>query len=163
MDARFLLIPAYLVALAACDGRDPVAAQANQMTPETNMVALSTADKSTESAPPTEDGGSGATEATGTIPQALRGRWGMVPADCTTTRGDAKGLLIVSGDGLRFYESTARPAAEIEDSADSISGMFAFTGEGMHWTKFQSLEIQNGKLIRSETDPAHSYTYVACD
>ena len=140
-----------------------MAAQANQMTPETNMVALSTVDESAEGAPPAEDSGTGAAEASGTIPQALRGRWGMVPADCTTTRGDAKGLLIVSGDTLRFYESTARPAAEIEDSPDSISGTFAFTGEGMHWTKFQSLELQDGKLIRSETDPAHSYTYVACD
>ncbi len=31
-----------------------------------------------------------------TIPAALHGRWGMVPADCTSTRGDNKGLLTIT-------------------------------------------------------------------
>lgn len=147
------------LALAACGGgRDPVAAQANELTPETNMVALSTAEEGEESAPPDDTAPAGAT-----IPEALHGRWGMVPADCTSTRGDAKGLLTISAGELRFYESVARPAAEIEASADSISGQFAFTGEGTTWTRFQSLELQDGKLVRSENEPTQSYTYVACD
>src|SRR5688500_4994135 len=29
------------------------------------------------------------------IPAAFHGRWGMVPADCTSTKGDAKGLITI--------------------------------------------------------------------
>src|ERR671912_3002240 len=31
------------------------------------------------------------------IPTQYHGRWGMVPADCTSTRGDAKGLIDIGG------------------------------------------------------------------
>jgi len=41
------------------------------------------------------------------IPAAFRGRWGMVPDDCTSTRGDAKGLIIVTKTASNF--SRARP------------------------------------------------------
>src|SRR5436190_24401153 len=30
---------------------------------------------------------------TAVIPEQYRGRWGMVPADCTSTKGDAQGLI----------------------------------------------------------------------
>ena len=36
---------------------------------------------------------------------ALQGNWGMVPADCTSTRGDNKGLLRITATTLQFYES----------------------------------------------------------
>ena len=32
------------------------------------------------------------------IPAAFHGRWGMVPADCTSTRGDNKGLITVDAE-----------------------------------------------------------------
>ncbi len=76
------------------------------------------------------------------IPASMHGRWGLTPGDCTSTRGDAKGLMIVSADSLKFYESSAKPAGELKFSADSASGDFAFTGEGMTWKKYQSLELQ---------------------
>ena len=67
----------------------------------------------------------------GGIPAALRGRWGLSPADCTTTRGDAKGLLDITADELRFYElrASARPP-RCRPARIRISGDFAFTGEG---------------------------------
>ena len=98
----------------------------------------------------------------GKIPASLHGRWGMTPADCTSTRGDAKGLLIVSADGLKFYESVAKPAGELKTSDDSASGDFAFTGEGMTWKKYEALEIQSNKLVRTESSPMKSFAYVRC-
>ena len=96
------------------------------------------------------------------IPAFMHGRWGLTPGDCTSTRGDAKGLMIVSVDSLKFYESSAKPAGELKFSADSASGDFAFTGEGMTWKKYQSLELQGGKLVRTEGDPMASYAYARC-
>lgn len=86
-----------------------------------------------------------------------------MPGDCTSTRGDAKGLLTISGSDLRFYESHAIPKGNVKTSADSFSADFAFSGEGMTWTRFQTLELQNGKLVRTESSPMASYTYARCD
>jgi len=96
------------------------------------------------------------------IPAALHGRWGMTPGDCTSTRGDAKGLLVVSSDGLRFYESRAVPVRNVETSVDSIRADFAFTGEGQTWTKFQTLSLENDKLMRTESSPMASFIYARC-
>lgn len=103
---------------------------------------------------------SGGSEA---IPARFHGRWGLTPADCTSTRGDAKGLMLISADQLRFYESTAVPTTNVKTSPESFSADFSWTGEGMSWTKFQSLELQNGKLVRTESSPIASFTYVRCD
>src|SRR5512133_1459593 len=65
-----------------------------------------------------------------TIPAALQGRWGLAPADCTSNRADAKGLLVLSAGGLRFNESQAVPASDVQADAVSIAGNFAFNGEG---------------------------------
>ncbi len=93
----------------------------------------------------------------------FHGRWGLTPGDCTSTRGDAKGLLIVAADKLTFYESRAVPKGNVETSADSFSADFAFTGEGQSWTRYQSLELQKGgKLVRTESGPMASYTYAQC-
>jgi hypothetical protein len=97
-----------------------------------------------------------------TIPAALLGRWGLSPADCTSTRGDAKGLLIVSPTELRFYESRAVPANDAQTDSDSISGDFAFTGEGQSWTKYESLKIDKQVLVRTETKPTASFSYAKC-
>ena len=149
--------------LVACSGRDPVADGANN---------VATADISNESATkPTNELESGVDElengadepsTSAIIPASLHGRWGMTPGDCTSTRGDAKGLLVVSADGLKFYESVAKPAGELKISGDSASGDFAFTGEGMTWKKFEALELQDNKLVRTESDPMASFTYARC-
>lgn len=112
----------------------------------------------TEDAMPVEpDGGIGdgaaPLDADGTgIPAALHGRWGLVAADCTSTRGDAKGLIEVDGQSVTFYESRATLYNVAERDGDSIRATFAFTGEGMEWTRDMALESAEGgaALIRSE-------------
>jgi hypothetical protein len=97
-----------------------------------------------------------------TIPAALRGRWGLSPADCTSTRGDAKGLLVVSPGQLRFYESTAVPGGDVQTDLNSISGHFAFTGEGQSWTKYEALKLDKQVLVRTEANPTASFSYAKC-
>lgn len=96
------------------------------------------------------------------LPAALQGRWGLTPADCTSTRGDAKGLLTISGGELRFYESRAVPGADVEVEPTSVAGTFDFTGEGQSWSRFQSLLTNGDKLARTETNPSASFSYVKC-
>jgi hypothetical protein len=157
------IVPALfaIAALAACNRPDPVADDAN------NVEALPTVNQRAPNptgAPPANAAGShGSVPAPGgTIPAALLGRWGLTPGDCTSARGDAKGLLIVEPDRIRFYESRAVPSPGIQVSADSVSGNFAFTGEGQEWTKYETLERQGDKLVRTERDPIATFTYVRC-
>jgi hypothetical protein len=97
-----------------------------------------------------------------TIPAALHGRWGMAPDDCDSTSGHAKGLLVIDAQQLRFFESVARPARNVELSPDSLSADFAFTGEGTTWTRFVTLQLRDARLVRTESSPMASFTYVRC-
>ena len=83
-------------------------------------------------------------EAEKSIPLALRGRWGSVAADCTSTRGDAKGLITISADSLRYYESVAKLGTVTERSDTSLAAGFAFSGEGMEWQRDMTLKLQDG-------------------
>ena len=154
-----------VLGLAACAERDPVADGANNIAAAPMDVDVLPPDESTVT--PTNELENGAAEpvntaAAGRIPASLHGRWGLTPGDCTSTLGDAKGLLIVSADDLRFYESVARPAGQLRTTPSSASGQFAFTGEGTTWTKHQVLELQSGKLVRTESDPMASFAYARC-
>ena len=100
--------------------------------------------------------------ASGLIPVALQGRWGLTPGDCVPGASDGKGLLVISGTDLRFYESRAVPSPGIEVRDDSIRGNFRFTGEGQEWTRFERLERNGANLVRTESNPAASYTYAKC-
>ena len=156
-----VLALAIVLAIAACSKRDPVADEANSTAglPTVNEPAPSaTGEPRGNAAQPA----SGAPSPQSTIPAALQGRWSLTPGDCTSTRGDAKGLLVISGDQLRFYESVAVPSGSVDKDGESISGDFAFTGEGQSWTKFQSLKLQKQELVRTETNPAASFTYAKC-
>lgn len=86
------------------------------------------------------------------IPTAMTGRWGLVPADCTSTRGDAKGLLVISEDQLKFYESVGKLANIVEGNATRIRANFDFTGEGMTWKREMALDVEDGgnTLMRQE-------------
>ncbi|WP_182466817.1 hypothetical protein [Sphingomonas gilva] len=101
---------------------------------------------------PAEPGEEPEDTATVTIPAQLRGRWGLTPADCTSTRGDAKGLLRINRDTLRFYESRGTLARVIERDRSRIVAEFAFTGEGQTWTRRVLLDGQDrGRtLVRRE-------------
>jgi hypothetical protein len=151
---------ALIGALAACGKPDPVAdnAIAVNLPVPFNNTASSPLGGPPENATETAAPGTAA----GVIPVALQGRWGLAPGDCTSTRGDAKGLLVVSSNELRFYESRAVPSPGAQEDSDSINGNFDFTGEGQSWTKFETLERQKDKLVRTESNPAASYTYAKC-
>lgn len=153
---------ALILTIAACGKRDPVAdnangaalpAPANDTTPDPAGMPPANATAPANGVAPT---------AAATIPVPLQGRWGLTPADCTSTRGDAKGLLVVAPDRMTFYESRAVPSTGVEVDGDSISGNFDFTGEGQAWSKYESLKRDRDKLTRTETNPAASYTYAKC-
>lgn len=158
-----IVVVSGLMSMGACSERDPVADGANNLAAAPAEIVLP-ADES--SITPTNELENGAAEpvneTANSIPASLHGRWGLTPGDCTSTRGDAKGLLVVSGDALKFYESLAKPAGPLKTSPNSASGEFAFTGEGMTWKKFEALELQAGKLVRTESDPMASFTYARC-
>ena len=148
-----------MAAIVACSGRDPVAEGANNVT---GLPAVNADSPSPDGSPPSKAPAATPTPA-GTsptaIPAALQGRWGLTPGDCTSALGDAKGLLVVSQDELRFYESRAVPGKDAQGDADSFSGTFAFTGEGQSWSKFEALKLQGRDLVRTETNPTASFTY----
>ena len=153
---------ALILSVAACGGTDPVEEEAD------NVAGLPAVNEPAPSATGEPRGNAVAPvpalpAPAATIPAALHGRWGLTPADCTSTRGDAKGLLVIGAGELRFYESRAVPAAEISTTPNSISGEFAFTGEGQSWSKHQSLQLQQQGLVRTESNPTASFTYAKCD
>jgi hypothetical protein len=158
MRPIYLPLGAILVvaAMAACEKRDPVADEANAIPP---------APVTNDSAGPLTGGPPAANVSEtgdGPIPAALRGRWGLTPADCLSTRGDAKGLLEIGPDFLKFYESRAVPGSSIETEANGISGNWNFTGEGQQWSKYVSLQLQGKVLNRTERNPIASYNYARC-
>ena len=145
---------AHAMALAACS-KEPAGEEASQ-TEAAGPAA--TGDASMAPAHPVEQNA---------IPDVLRGRWGMVPADCTSTRGDAKGLLTIGSDKLEFYESVASLGPIREAGPDSISASFAFSGEGESWIEEVTLSTPDGgkTLVREDTGPDAQpgpFTYTKC-
>ncbi|QIK78217.1 hypothetical protein G7077_04170 [Sphingomonas piscis] len=158
-----------LLAVAACGGPDPVAREANTAdVPLTvNATAPGPPPATPDGSPPpakAKPAGGNETEATAvtTIPAFLHGRWGMTPQDCTSTRGDAKGLLVITAGELRFYESRAVPVGNLNGSDNSFSADYRFNGEGQTWTSFETLQLQRTRLVRTTSSPMASYTYAKC-
>jgi len=149
------------LAITACGASDPVddkAARSTTGLPDVNATAPSANGEphgKTEAAKPLPAPSSA-------IPTALQGKWGLNPADCMPGRSDAKGLLTIGPADLRFYESRAVPTGDIVTDEDSMSGNFAFTGEGQSWTKYQALKVDKGRLVRTETEPTASFSYAKC-
>ena len=155
-----LIALATLAALAACNAAD---APEEQPAETSNVMAEPPVANIAAPAPDAAEPGStnesapanGTTEETAAlvIPAALRGRWGLVPADCTSTRGDNKGLLTITEDRLRFYESRATIARINEQDESRIDADFDFEGEGQTWSRRMTLDAQDGNtvLIRRET------------
>ena len=152
---------ALVLALFACGKPDPVddkAAGAAARLPTVNAPAPSATGEPRAATGPARPLPTPAA----TIPPALQGRWGLSPADCMPGSSDAKGLLVISPSELRFYESRAVPAPGVQADNDSLSGNFAFTGEGQAWEKYETFELHKDKLVRTERDPVASFTYVRC-
>ena len=144
-----LLSSAALPALGACSksapAPEPAASEAVQAQSDDAPIV---ADAEATSTPLPDE----TAVAEATIPIAAHGRWGLVAADCTSTRGDAKGLLTIDGTKLKFYESRGVLGKIAERSANRIRATFAFSGEGMTWARDEVLDVQNGgkTLIRRE-------------
>jgi hypothetical protein len=86
------------------------------------------------------------------IPAGMRGRWGMVPADCEPDRADAKGLMLVDATMLKFYESRGTLGPVTAGDATHLHATFAMTGEGMTWNREQTfvLDPANDVIVRQE-------------
>jgi len=156
---RNTVMIAALVSLAGCGGGERTPRNDTIAVPENATVSLPAppAEPSpTSSAIPTPLPSPSATDERGPIeariPRTLRGRWGLVPADCKSVPGDHEGSLVVSGETLRFYESVGTLGTVVEKDETRIVGDFAFTGEGETWTRRVVLDGQdNGQtLIRRE-------------
>jgi len=150
-----------LLAVASCGGRDPVDDKAAARTaglPDVNVPAPSATGEPRGPTTPAKP----EPAPTSRIPAAVQGRWGLTPADCMPGRADAKGLLTITADDLHFYESRAVPADAVDSDPNSISGNFAFTGEGQSWTKYEALKVEKGRLTRTETKPMASFSYAKC-
>lgn len=153
------VLPLASLALAACsaEGDAPAA-------PDTGETPI----------PVEPDGGIGdgarapAEVSASTIPEAMRGRWGLAPADCTSPRGDAKGSIEIDGTSIRFYESRAILQTIAESGPAHLHAQFAFSGEGQQWTRDMRWRLARDgmQLVRSEAGDgaiAEPLTYARCE
>ena len=136
--------------LVACKGAEAPPQQAS----DNGIVATSGSETSTVPSETQSTSAAKVADAGANIPVAMQGRWGLIAADCTTTNGDEKGLMIVSSDTLKFYESRGKLAKIAERSANRLRADFAYSGEGMEWKGDVTLYLQDGgkALIKRETD-----------
>ena len=63
---------------------------------------------------------------------------------------------------MRFLRIASGPGGDVQADAKSISGNFAFTGEGQSWSKYEALKIDKQTLVRTEMNPTASFTYAKC-
>ncbi len=171
MKAVLAAIPlALLLGAVACGKADPVddaaanTAGLEQVVRQANAVAEAVQDGADETPP--APGSKGADPSPpqpvpgGVIPARYQGRWGMVRGDCTSTRGDAKGLITIGDTSIKFYESTATLTEQRPAIATSFSGLFGFRGEGQSWEKVMTFTRSGDRLTRAEDEA--TYTYARC-
>lgn len=145
MKTRLALLAAFgPLALAACSGQP--AADSTEAPAE---ATASPDPVSPEEAMPAEEptvvsSADSETPAGAIIPVALQGRWGLVAADCTTSRGDDKGLMKVNEKTIKFYESFATLGSIKETSPTRLAARFGYEGEGMEWTRDLTMDVQDG-------------------
>ena len=160
----------FLLGAVACGRNDPVDEDAEntagleRVVQQANATAKAVHDQADDHppAPGTNQTAPAAPSPTpgGIIPARYQGRWGMVPNDCTSTRGDAKGLITIGDTSIKFYESTATLTDQRPAKATSFSGLFAFRGEGQSWEKVMTFTRTGERLERADQDG--SFTYRRC-
>jgi hypothetical protein len=152
---------ALVVAVVACAKNSPVdprAAANAAALPDVKVSApsaLGEPHKDTRTAKPLP-------ASTTKIPASLQGRWGLTPAACFSPGRDPKGLLVVTADDLKFYESRAVPSSDVDADSSSISGNFTFGGDGQNWSRYEALNVERNRLTRTETNPTASFSYAKC-
>ena len=160
----------FLLVAVACSKNEPVvddaenAAGLDQVVAQANAAAEAVHDQADQTPPAP---GTNQQEPVlaqpvpgGVIPARYQGRWGMVAADCTSTRGDAKGLMTIGDTSIKFHESTATLTEQRPAIATSFSGLFAFRGEGQAWEKVMTFTRTGDTLKRAED--GGSFTYKRC-
>ena len=155
------------IALIAALAALPLAACDNQSEPAPEPTAAEPTATATEALTPTPTPEADDTADATAIPTAIRGRWGLVEADCEPGRDDAKGLLTITADKLDFYESVGTLDSVDEAGANRIRADFDFTGEGMTWERDIALELEDGgqTLVRREYGEgaaAEAFRYSKC-
>ena len=147
------------LALAAC--RQP--ADENVAAPAVPSQNVEAEPKAPQVDTPAQSSATNSSEtAAATFPAALHGRWGLVPGDCTSGAGDAKGLVTISAEEVRFYESVARPAKVAERTDRVIRGEFDFTGEGLSWTNYMTWSVTGDRLTRVDSEEDSRLVYTRC-
>jgi hypothetical protein len=96
------------------------------------------------------------------MPATFQGRWGLVPADCTSTRGDAKGLMVVEADRLSFYESRAGVTKLDAVSSTELRATLSFSGEGQEWTEETPLVLEDGGNAMTRFAGGQTLRYTRC-
>ncbi|MEO7635472.1 MAG: hypothetical protein ABIS38_07490 [Sphingomicrobium sp.] len=101
------------------------------------------------------------------IPAQFHGRWGINPADCSSTRGDAKGLLTINDARLTFYESRGTLDKVLSATANSFDARYGFSGEGQSWDRTERLTLVHDRLERRtdaepDQEPPVRLTYMRC-
>lgn len=134
-----LLVLGAALALAGCEKKAETAPASEEAVPAATAL------------PPPSAAASFAAEVPGSIPMALRGRWGLVPLDCTGDPAAAKGLIDVDATSIKFYESVAKLGKVKSGDDSAIDATFAFTGEGQEWALDVDLKIEDGQLVRKDT------------
>ena len=98
------------------------------------------------------------------IPPSFVGRWGMTKADCDPDSMAVKGLLTITPDALKFWESKGRVQRIVHHSPYDISLDLDLTGEGQSWTNTTRLTLDAATtvLIRTEAGKPDHYRYQRC-
>ena len=101
------------------------------------------------------------------IPEPFQGRWGLNKADCTSTRGDAKGLLTISDARLTFYEAKGTLDKVIAATETSFAARYGFSGEGQTWLRTERFNLVKAELHRTTDaepgqEPPVNLTYARC-
>lgn len=169
---HFLVFATLLVPFVAACAPDPAANSGNAG--DSNVDAVASANPPAEAPPPAADPGEDNAElplneaeddseespSTAVIPGQYHGRWGRTASDCTAPRGFGEGLMTISDDTIRLYESRAVLQERRPAIANSFSGTFIFTGEGETWERVITLTRTGDMLKRAQADG--SWTYRRC-
>jgi hypothetical protein len=160
------------------DKLTPEAIEASQSAPEKPDVELS-ANPEPEPAPPAataaanemEDGmneseGNGADmeplPATGVIPAAFRGRWGMTVEDCMDPRRPGSTALSVGSDTLELPDAAGRLVRTEGDYPERFIGQFAFNGDQGRWISHEELSLTGSSNVLVRDADGERLRYRRC-
>jgi hypothetical protein len=93
------------------------------------------------------------------IPAAFHGRWGMVVSDCV---GAGKGLMTVSGSGIRIGGDRTTLASLAAIGPDTLTAELAYPGQNARRANRLTLLDDGKTLVRQEQQAASIFRYSRC-